>query len=230
MYSLTLYRYALNIKKLPYKTVWVEYPDIEALYHKLGISAAIHRRDGSPYYTLPIIHDPSTDTLIPDSLKIVQYLDKTYPETPTLIPEGTHALHAAFNNGAIWSVQGPLFKLSVAAVCNMLNPRSQDYFRPSREKDLGMKLEEVCGEQEWEDAEAGLGRLKGWLDANGEGKNTLVLGDRISFADCQIACVLKWVEVALGKDSEGWKRICSWHGGLWKTILDNFDQYGYVDL
>ena len=29
-------RYCLNIKGIPYKTVWVEYPDIEGVLKKLG--------------------------------------------------------------------------------------------------------------------------------------------------------------------------------------------------
>ena len=88
--------YALNYKGILLKTVWVEYPDIEALYHTLGIPAASTKPDGSPYYALPVIQDPSTQRIISDSWAIVKYLDEAYPDTPTLLPKGTLAFPRFF--------------------------------------------------------------------------------------------------------------------------------------
>ncbi|KAJ8699426.1 hypothetical protein PTI98_002541 [Pleurotus ostreatus] len=45
-------RYALNIKGIPYQTVWVEYPDIEAVCKKIGASPT---GEEAPHYTLPVI-------------------------------------------------------------------------------------------------------------------------------------------------------------------------------
>ena len=69
-------RYVLNIKRIPYKTVWVEYPDIKPLCLKIGASPAESLPDGSPLYTLPVIYDPNTQTPVSDSAAIARYLDK----------------------------------------------------------------------------------------------------------------------------------------------------------
>lgn len=68
--------------------VWLS----EALGIKLG--AKPDTMAGKPWYTLPIIYDPSTDRVVADSLEIAKYLDEQYPETPNVIPPGTDALQA----------------------------------------------------------------------------------------------------------------------------------------
>lgn len=89
-----LTRYALNYKGLPYETVWIEYPDIEDHCKKIGAEPSMIRKNGKPYYSLPVIqHDGK---VITDSARIVEYLDSTYPDTPKIIPAGTHVLHKAF--------------------------------------------------------------------------------------------------------------------------------------
>ena len=94
-----LLRYTLNIKGIPYRTVWVEYPDIKPLCLKIGAAATEKLPDGSPLYTLPVIFDPNTSKAIADSAAIARYLDVTYPtHVPRLIPEDMDALHAAFQD------------------------------------------------------------------------------------------------------------------------------------
>lgn len=103
----------MNYKGLSYKTVWVEYPDIgkawsdpprlftggtdtdpaartAALAKKIGAKPTA-TVDGEPLYTVPIIHDPNTGSVVADSFYIAQYLDKQYPGQPTLIPQDTDA-------------------------------------------------------------------------------------------------------------------------------------------
>ncbi|KAI0682851.1 hypothetical protein BC835DRAFT_807562, partial [Cytidiella melzeri] len=57
-------RYALNYKGIPYRTEWVEYPDIEPLCKKIGGSATAKKEDGRDHYTLPMIYDPSTGEVV----------------------------------------------------------------------------------------------------------------------------------------------------------------------
>lgn len=80
---------------MAYTTVWIEYPDIEALYKKLG-AEPYEMHNGKPYYCLPVIQDPKTGAVISDSTRIAYYLDSTYPDTPKLIPAGTHVLQKVF--------------------------------------------------------------------------------------------------------------------------------------
>ncbi|VDB86227.1 unnamed protein product [Peniophora sp. CBMAI 1063] len=86
-------RYALNIKRLPYRTEWVRLSGVEAKMKPLGLKPS---QPGPMPYTLPTIMDTSTGQVINDSFAIAQYLDKTYPDTPMLIPPGTAALQRAF--------------------------------------------------------------------------------------------------------------------------------------
>ncbi|KAK0457907.1 uncharacterized protein EV420DRAFT_1545226 [Desarmillaria tabescens] len=58
-------RYAINLKNLPYQTVYVELPDIEALAKRIGTAPASTKSDGvSPFYTIPIIQDNSTGAVL----------------------------------------------------------------------------------------------------------------------------------------------------------------------
>lgn len=221
--------YSLNFKGLPYKTEWVEYPDIEAFCLKLDVPPTSRKADGRPHYTLPMIYDPLTKTTVVDSAEIAKYLDKAYPSTPKLFPEGTEALQAVFLDHA-WSVIGaPLFMNIILRTCLALNPRSQEYFRTTREVMFGKKLEELGSEESWKLLEAGFGKLDTWLGANGPGKDSLFLGNKICFSDIQVASFLKWTRVVCGEDSPDWERIAGWNGGKWKRLTEEFDRYAVVD-
>ncbi|TBU21116.1 hypothetical protein BD311DRAFT_812651 [Dichomitus squalens] len=67
------------LRGFPYKTVWVEYLDIELLCKKIGATAAEARRDS----TLPVIHEPDAGAMVSHLTAIARYLDKTYPDTRT---------------------------------------------------------------------------------------------------------------------------------------------------
>lgn len=74
-------RYALNFKKVPYKTTWVPLPDISKVRAPLNIPASRKFADGSPYHTLPIVSDPATGRIVGDSLEIAVYLQEQYPSS-----------------------------------------------------------------------------------------------------------------------------------------------------
>lgn len=66
------------------------------------------RKNGTPYYSLPVIQDPNTgeEKIISDSARIAEYLDSTYPDTPKIVPVGTYTLQKTFMvayDGAILS-------------------------------------------------------------------------------------------------------------------------------
>ncbi|KAI0725636.1 hypothetical protein C8Q72DRAFT_749831, partial [Fomitopsis betulina] len=51
-------RYLLNIKDLPYRTQWLEYPDIAGYLRALGVPPTAPGTIAP--YTLPAIYDPKT--------------------------------------------------------------------------------------------------------------------------------------------------------------------------
>ena len=89
---------ALDMKGLDFVTEWVEFCDIKDLYERLGLPPSpADATGGRGPHTLPVIYDPSTGAIRSDSAQIIQYLDKTYPHTHRLFPEGTTGLQLAFD-------------------------------------------------------------------------------------------------------------------------------------
>ncbi|KIJ20927.1 hypothetical protein PAXINDRAFT_165749 [Paxillus involutus ATCC 200175] len=219
-------RYALSIKGVPYKTEWVEYPDIAALAKKIGAPPTSTKADGSPSYTLPIINDPNTGKVISDSFLIAEYLDATYPDGNTLFPPGTKPLIQAFEAGVVGALGGVLM-LQLALSCYILNPSSEKYFRATREAAFGKKIEEFSPEGAKRDADVAKGEedfaaVDSWLAKSG-GK--YVMGNTISYADGVLAGWLMWIKVTDGI----WKDVATWHNGRWVTYLAHLDSHAAIN-
>ncbi|PIL22614.1 hypothetical protein GSI_15304 [Ganoderma sinense ZZ0214-1] len=230
-------RYTLNIKALPYRTVWVEYPDIETLYKKVGAEAVEKKADGSPYYTLPAIYDPNTKKFVAESAAIARYLDKAYPESHTIIPQDTDALHAAFAVAYLKVLYGGdhLRSLTMSASQAALRPPSAEYFLKTREAMYGSfdefapKGSEKRGKH-WEGLREIYRTLAGWLEADGRKDRLFFMGERISFADVSVAGFLWWIRRMFGEESDEWKEITGWDEGRWKRFMDAFAEYEAVDV
>ncbi|KII88641.1 hypothetical protein PLICRDRAFT_631738 [Plicaturopsis crispa FD-325 SS-3] len=220
-------RYSLNYKGIAYETVWVEYPDIEAVCKEIGAEPTTLKSDGSPYYTLPVIKDNATGVVVADSMKIAAYLDATYPETPALFPAGTRALQHAFQS-AYFGTLGAWFAIGASGSNSILRPRGEEYFRRTREADYGVRLEELspAGSEVrtsgMKQVKAGFDTVDGWLQ---QSEGAYVMGDTVSFADITIASWVGWFKLVV---PEEWEAISTWHGGRWAKILDNMEKYAAV--
>jgi len=195
-------RLALNIKGLPYRTVWVEYQDIEPLCKKIG--AAKTSPSSAIPYTLPVIHDPAHNAAVSDSIEIARYLDKTYPDTTRLFPPGSHALQVAFQSAHADTVAQAMGLIMLPLSCALLNPESEPYFRRTREARFGMKMEEFSPlgpkrDSHWKTLSESHGVMASWLAQNSEGP--FVMGDQISYADATVAAFLIWMRTVFGSES-----------------------------
>jgi len=218
-------RLALSVKGLQYKTVWVEYPDIESICKKIGAKPTSIE---APCYTLPVIYDPSTNTVISNSIHIARYLDATYPSATSLFPPGSDALQEAFEIAYHHTLQS-LRPIMLPLSCAKLAPVSEAYFRRTREAKFGKKLEEFAppGPQRdniWRQAQEAFGVVDSWLEKNGKEKK-YVMGDVISYADITIAASLLWCKRVSGPHSQEWKDIEEWQGGRWAAFISNFTKY-----
>ncbi|KAI9058462.1 glutathione transferase FuA class [Trametes sanguinea] len=230
-------RYCLNIKGLPYKTIWVEYPDIQAISRKIGATATEKRADGSFYHSLPAIYDPNTNTALAESAAIVRYLDQTYPDTPRLIPYETDALHAAFTHAFRPSLVPDLRKMRdimIPATAVSLSPRSEATFLETHPVPSSPEYEEISRPGPKRDEHfagflRGLHTFTQWLEADGSRK-LFFLGDRIGYADITIAAFLVWIRIVLGKDSKEWTGIRAADGGRWGKFMEAFEEYETVDV
>lgn len=229
-YLIFLNRFCLNFKGIPYKTEWLEYPDIEDHCKKFGIQSTSKKANGEPHYTLPAIHDSSTGVYLSDSFPIAEYLEKTYPDKPSLFPNNTLGLQATFDNLFRDTALTPLWRFILPAVGTSLNPPSNVYFRRTREASFGKPLEEVIpqGDEaitEWAKFKDGLGKVDVWYSKSG---GPFLLGNTPSWADLVIGSWVIWLRIVWGEGSKEWKDISSWHEGRWGKLLDDLKQYQTV--
>ncbi|KAK8115913.1 hypothetical protein PG984_012415 [Apiospora sp. TS-2023a] len=91
-------RYALNFKRAPFVTQWVDLADVTSTRKSLGVEPVRFHADGEPFYTLPAIKDPNAgDKVVGDSFDIAVYLEQKFPEAPSLFRNGSIGLYASFN-------------------------------------------------------------------------------------------------------------------------------------
>ncbi|THU93556.1 hypothetical protein K435DRAFT_840204 [Dendrothele bispora CBS 962.96] len=222
-------RYSLNYKRLPFKTVWIEYPDIEPTLKAAGIiSNTKPKPDGSPTWTVPAIWDPKTQTGLTESFFIAEYLDATYPDLPRLIPQGTRTLQKAWVQ-AFWGKLQADTQFVCPKTTWELNEPSDRYYREMILKWNGMSMEELYPkgekrETEWKKLEMEFGEINKWF-AEGSDGGPFVMGDQVSFADFALAGSILWFRVVFGKDSNEWRDITSWHDGRWGRLIAELEKY-----
>jgi glutathione S-transferase len=224
-------RLTLNFKEIPYKTEFLELPDVQKFCIEKGIPPTRTWNDGSPFYTFPVIHDPSTRVYLADSLAIARYLEKTYPETPVIFPAELDALQAAYTS-ACASELNSVWRIAVPEMAKLLEGRALEYYRFTREKNLGKKLEEVApvGEEkvtDWKRFKEGFDNIDGWLKQNSK-TEPFVLGNRIIWADFVLGGLLLLFKRMWGEDSEEWKEIKGWNGGRWEALLRELQPYSQI--
>jgi glutathione S-transferase len=237
-------RYALNYKRVPYKTEWVDTPDIHALRERLGVPANRTLPDGSPYHTLPVIHDASTGNIVGDSFEIALYLDNQYPEKRSLFRPMTTGLTAAFNA----QVDNIFTKYVPLATEMPFPPRCAEAVGAMFAKRFGVKdlsemaLSDEAREELLVEFEIALGELaKAYRHTGGttdryfrsegtakpqgqrpppgrESASVFLDGDQPAYADFIVGAWLKMMEASMPKWD--WERLCSWQDGLWAKIAD----------
>ncbi|KAJ5345840.1 hypothetical protein N7452_003844 [Penicillium brevicompactum] len=196
-------RLMLNYKQIPYRTIFLEFPDIEPTLQKLGLTPP-----QSGKYTVPAIHHIPTDTYLMDSVPIAQFLELTYPSRPVPLVSPLGQQIESQARGAV----GPAFRTSVMPrEVNILSPRAQEYFRRTREAALGHALEDLLSgdseERVWESVERGMLGIDELIRANPEGP--FVLGEQPSGTDFFIAGSLQSAKMV---DKETFERCVAYPG------------------
>ena len=231
-------RYTLNIKGIPYKTIWVEFPDVKALCQKIGAAPTLPLPDGTMMYTLPTIYDPNTKTAVSDSAAIARYLDRAYPHAGlTLVPPEVDAFLAPLDVALTATTLGGghLPPVTVPAMCALLNARSAAYFRRTREAFFGpLDALAPAGSEKraehWRGAQKTMSTLASWLGSMPDGTERLFfLGsrERICFADLVFAGLMKGLEKAF--TPEEFTEVMAWDDGRWARFMEAFRPYEDAD-
>ena len=178
---------ALELKRVPY--------DSRLLEFSKGDTRTDAFRKLNPRGKVPVLVDG--DTVVSESLAIVAYLDRRFPEPPLF--GTTPAEHAR-----VWQRVFELDNYMRPAVSAVINPifsgKVDGDALPSAVSALHEELE----------------RLASWLDAG-----TWLGGDRVSAVDLVAYPGIKTIERAYGKpvavehgvalpDTDGWKKIAAW--------------------
>lgn len=204
--------------------------EIEKRFKELGLPPSEIRADGTPRYTVPAIYDASTDTKISDSLKIIEYLEQTYPNTPRILVPGTDVLNAAFDWG-LRQAMSPLMPLIAPNVIRNLAQASSEMYRQRMEVITGTSVEALKDDKEmqeklWATAEEAFKVPASWFMAsNGEEGGPWIMGKDITIADVILAGTLAYIAIAVGEDSEEWKKIGNWNEGLWRALWERARPY-----
>ncbi|KAI8962535.1 putative glutathione S-transferase [Daldinia sp. FL1419] len=182
-------RFVLNYKNLPYKTEWVEYPDIRGKFQD--------HLPKSDHYTIPTIILPD-GTWVTDSFTIADVLEEKYPE-PSLHLDSPYLAKV---KELLVETFAPLRSIYVPGVFNrLLNDASKPYFRRTREEIFGATLEEVAekkgGEPAWKAAQPAIEKVTALLKENADGP--FFEGKTVGFADFAWASFLIFFKT-IGED------------------------------
>ncbi|KAJ7138913.1 hypothetical protein C8R46DRAFT_1168223 [Mycena filopes] len=228
-------RFILNFKRLPYRTVWVEFPDVEATLRSIGAPPSSRRPDGRPIYTLPVIVDPARNAQAPQILSntnnIAEYLEATYPARP-VFPEGSRALQTLFVHYIQEFFAKPLLPIMVPISHERLPERTQSHFHGASSSRAGTPMPAgthplppgPAREHAWQLVKEQFDFLAVVLDKNvGDGDGVVVQGSQVSYADFALCSVLLWIEQMAPHD--GWARIRDWNGGRWARLRRKCQDY-----
>jgi len=202
--AMSLAHKGLDFDSVP--TTFIEVPNVEG-----GVSK-----------TVPVIRDG--ETVVADSFQIALYLEKAYPDRPTLFGgEGGKALARFVER---WSQLTLHPYLGAAALMDIYATQDTDnlaYFRESREARFGKKLEDVPAIRETGLAafRASLEPLRSMLSYQ-----SFIGGKGPLFADYIVFGAFQWVRVTspysyLAADDPvaGWVQRClDLHGGLARKV------------
>ncbi|KAG7093412.1 hypothetical protein E1B28_007094 [Marasmius oreades] len=197
---------------------------MEETAKRIGAPPTGVRADGSPKYTVPFIHDDTTGAVISESLLIAEYLDKTYPNTPRLVPDGTRALQAVFADtvGA-----------KVLTWMGVMRPKLDDITTPEFRKGivkaygppLDLSPEQI--QAGWEAGKAGLNDIQKWYADHG---GLFLAGDKPLYADFTLVTWFYTARFLLGSEDERWKELATLNNGRWKKMLEAADNYHSAEV
>ncbi|SJM87349.1 uncharacterized protein ZBIST_3538 [Zygosaccharomyces bailii] len=244
-------RQALNFKGLPYSTSWVALPDIAKIRKDLKVPPCRKFADGTDFFTLPIIEDPVTGSLVGDSFDIAVYLQKTYPnagagdlfppqtldyvfkhDLPLFVPlsecsDSDYPEYAKFNVNVDAAFTAHV-QLSIQGL--PFDPATAEVSKAEFVRRAGATCWEdfaLVGEQR-EKVKDSFRNMLGDLaklflrETNGP----FLLGARASYADFIVGAWLRMVRVTL-PESE-WKEVRSWHHGIFGQLYDALQVYAEV--
>ena len=168
--------------------------------------------------TVPVIVDGKR--AVYDSWEIAVYFDEAYPSRPGLF-EGSEsrALSLVMNHWAVRSLHAPLLRAILADLYGHVHEMDRAYFRETREKRLGGRLEDIAADQtKW------LAEFRGALEPVRPGlvQTPFIAGRGPGFADYIVFGAFQWARsVSPLRLLEPDDPVYAWR----ERMMDLFDGY-----
>jgi len=156
--------------------------------------AGIAKIGGGFSPTLPVLDD--NGHLVSDSFAIALYLEDAYPDRPSLFGgEGGKALSRMVEGYSQMVIHTAIMKMALMDIHGALDDGDKAYFRQSREKRLGRKLEDVVADRAAEETAfaAKLEPMRHMLKFQ-----PFIGGESPLFADYIVFGALQWLRVTAG--------------------------------
>ncbi|KAM0242283.1 hypothetical protein ACHAP5_007223 [Fusarium lateritium] len=242
-------RFALNFKRVPYSTSWTALPDIAKVRESLKVPACRKFADGKDFYTLPIIEDPATGSLIGDSFDIALYLHRTYPSSGgdlfppqtldfdfkhpyILVPlsechESEFPEYAKFN----MNIDAAFTAHTQLGVQGMpFDPATEELSKAEFVRRAGVKQWDdftLDGEARSKLMESFREMLRGLAKLfSRDTSGPFLLGTTVSYADMMVGAWLKMMSITIPEDE--WKQVITWHDGIFGQLHDGLNAYADV--
>lgn len=214
----------MNLKGIPFETVWVPFSEVEAKAKEVGAEPTRVTVDGKPLYTIPWIIIESSDgskRIISDSLKIARYFDDRDDPSKTLFPKDTAIMSAIFSRW-VGSISLQIIRVFAPFLVDALEPSQRQHFIDSRARLFGKSYHEMVPddpEAAWKTAEELLTDFAKVLDeATGEGSFRIT--PRPTFSEIEFVSLLRVFKAYGSGDPGGWPRMAQFNGGRWAKLLE----------
>ncbi|MEM8749718.1 MAG: glutathione S-transferase family protein [Pseudomonadota bacterium] len=175
--------------------------------------------EGGENRKVPVLRDG--DTVVEESMEIALYLDKTYPDAPSLFKgEGAKAMTRLIITWSQSQIHPIIARMSIMDIFARLAPADQQHFRTTREKLFGMTLEDFSTKMAAtpDDLKKAILPLEMLLR-----DQPYIGGDTPLFADYVVFGPLQWLRTMQGEQGlpqDG--TVADWFGRL----LDMYDGMG----
>ena len=241
-------RLTLGFKGLPFATSWVPLPDVAKVRTALKVPPVRKFADGTDFFTLPIIEDPSTGTSVGDSFDIAVYLQQTYPDSGAgdLFPEQT--LDFVYDPNVVIPLsecrsecpEYARFNVSVDAAfsAHVGLTLGTFPFDPATAEISKAEFARRAGVASWEDfamseeqREKLMGSFRNMLGELGklftrDESGPFLLGARPSYGDVIVGGWLRMMRAAL--PAGDWEQVRGWHGGIFGRLHDALEVYAIM--
>ncbi|KAF9243907.1 hypothetical protein BU15DRAFT_72017 [Melanogaster broomeanus] len=230
-FSPMTWRFVLNYKKIPYRTVWVPFADVAKTMQQNHIAPTMQTE---PFYTVPAIIDDNNvasgrePAIVSDSPAIARYLDETYPDPPIFTPLGKEAVEA--HVAEVRPLLVVLVNICVAHTSRILEDRHKEAFIATRTKYFGVHPDDLFApdkqEAVWKSVYDGLDRLSDYierLETHRPGASFPFGGDVPCYADFALCSGFMWLKKCSPEGA--WEKIQDLNGGKWERLCKGCEPY-----